>query len=207
MAKLGKYIVFEGPDGVGKTTQANELEAYFKSIGSKVLQVNEPGGMPIGNAIRAILLDKSLDREPITNLLLFTANRHELWFKIIKPALEKGINVISSRNYWSSIAYQGYGEGMDTAFIRSITAMHTEEDYMSPNYGIILDFKNEAERQRRLEARGETDLFESKPSKFQSNVKKGYAEIAKHHNIKVVDATGSIEAVHQRILNLIEDQP
>jgi dTMP kinase len=134
----GKYIVIEGGDGTGKTTQADILQKHLESQGKKVIHLKEPGGSPVSEAIRSVLLDGTLERTPMTNILLFTANRHELWHSTIKPALEQGTWVISTRNYWSTLAYQGYGEGMSAAIITAITATFTDKQYMNPDCAVML---------------------------------------------------------------------
>lgn len=205
MDSRGLYIVIEGPDGTGKTTQADKLEAYFAKKNIPAIHLKEPGGTPIGEAIRGILLDATLGRTPMTNLLLFTSNRHELWFQKIKPTLEQGITVIATRNYWSSLAFQGYGEGMDIPVIEAITSTFTEQAYMKPDIGIVLNFDNEATRRRRLTERGALDIFEQKPKEFQNSIIQGYQAIAAAHGAHEVDAEGTIDEVHRRVAQAIED--
>ena len=206
MTTRGLYIVLEGPDGVGKTTQAELLAAYLESQNKRAIHIKEPGGTPIGEAIRGVLLDSSLDRTPMTNLLLFTANRHELWFNKIKPALEQGSTVIATRNYWSSVVFQGYGEGMSTSVIQAVTSTFSEQAYMKPDIGIILNFKDATVLKTRLRQRGALDIFESKPADFQERVIKGYDTIAEQYNATVVDASGSIETVHEAVVDAVRER-
>lgn len=200
--KPGKYIVIEGPDGTGKTTQADLLQKYLEEQGTKTLHVKEPGGTPMGEAIRGVILNGSLERRPMTNLLLFTANRHELWHNKIKRELAAGNNVIATRNYWSSLVFQGYAEGMSLDVIRAVTATFTEDTYMHPDISIILNFHDEAERKRRIAERGElenADPFESQPDEFQQKILAGYETLAKSERITDIDASGSIDEVQARI--------
>lgn len=202
----GKYIVIEGPDGTGKTTQAELLSKWLKQNNIRTIHIKEPGGSPMGEAIRGVLLDGTLDRTPMTNALLFTANRHELWHSVIAPALKKGTWVVTTRNYWSTLALQGYGEGMDVSVINAITDAFTSPQYMNPDYALILHFNDYAEQKRRIALRGvieKPDTFESKDADYQNRVNNGYLKIAQQHSIPVIDAGGTIEAIHQEILSVV----
>lgn len=206
MIAPGKYIVIEGADGTGKTTQAKLLQQYLTAQGVKVIHVKEPGGSPVAEAIRSVIVDGTLPRTPMTNLLLFTANRHELWHDVIQPALTAGTWVIATRNYWSSLAYQGYGEGMNLDIIAATTSTFTATQYMSPDIGIILTLNNITTRQQRVAARGELtrpDTFESKDDAFQHRVQDGYLYVAKQYNLPMIDASKSVDAVNEEIMRHI----
>jgi dTMP kinase len=202
----GKYIVIEGHDGTGKTTQADLLQQYLESRGKHVIHLKEPGGSPVAEAIRGVLLNGNLERTPMTNILLFTANRHELWHAKILPALHAGTWVIATRNYWSTLAYQGYGEGMNTSVITAITSTFTDKRYMQPDFSVMLVLKD-AQAKQRIAQRGELehpDPFESKNDDFQQRVAHGYESIAAEYNISTVDASASIEDVHSEIRQRID---
>ena len=205
--KAGRYIVIEGQDGTGKTTQADLLAAYLHSRGIDTIHIKEPGGSPVAEAIRGVILDATLPRTPMTNTLLFTANRHELWHAVIQPALKRGTWVICTRNYWSTLAFQGYGEGMDLSIISAITATFTDKQYMSPDFSVVLAFDDIAARQKRIASRGKLakpDTFESKTTDFQTRVQGGYRQIAKEFEIPLLDASRSIEAIHSDIVGRLE---
>lgn len=198
----GKYIVIEGGDGTGKTTQADMLQKHLESQGKKVIHIKEPGGSPVAEAIRTVILDGSLPRTPMTNILLFTANRHELWHDVIKPALQAGTWVIATRNYWSTLAYQGYGEGMSESIITAITNTFTDKQYMNPDYAVILSIDDAAEAKRRIAERGQLqnpDTFESRGVEFQQKVSDGYLAVAETYDIPVISATQPIDTVAQAI--------
>lgn len=206
----GKYIVIEGGDGTGKTTQADILQEYLESQGKTVINLKEPGGSPVSEAIRSVLLDGTLERTPMTNILLFTANRHELWHSTIKPALEQGTWVISTRNYWSTLAYQGYGEGMSASIITAITATFTDKDYMNPDHAIMLtldDINTSKERIKERGAQEKPDTFESRDLEFQQRVLSGYSHIAKTYNLPTISAAQSIEKVASDIKQLLDLSP
>ena len=177
----GKYVVIEGHDGTGKTTQAELLAERLKERGIAVSMTKEPGGNAIGQAIREVLLNGSLKREPGTNLLLYTANRYDLWHTFIKPRLDKKEWVIATRNYWSSLTLQGYGEGLDIDFIENTTQQFLPPSYMRPDIGIVLDIDSIQESRARIAERGELenpDTFESRDDDFQQKVIQGYRAIA-----------------------------
>lgn len=205
MAK-GKYIVIEGGDGTGKTTQADMLQQYLESKGKKVIHLKEPGGSPVAEAIRSVILDGTLERTPMTNILLFTANRHELWYSRIKPALEQGTWVISTRNYWSTLAYQGYGEGMSETVITAITDTFTDKEYMKPDFGIILAVDDIEVAKKRVAERGvqnTPDTFESRGNEFQQRVSDGYLAIANTYDLPVISAFQTKETIAEAIQQIV----
>jgi dTMP kinase len=202
----GKYIVIEGGDGTGKTTQADLLQKHLESQGKNVIHLKEPGGSPVAEAIRSVILDGTLPRTPMTNILLFTANRHELWHDKIKPALDAGTWVIATRNYWSTLVYQGYGEGISKSVITAITATFTDTKYMNPDYGIILTIDDAAEAKKRIAARGvlvKPDPFEMRGLNFQQKVNDGYLAIAATYHLPVISASQPISKVASDIIRLL----
>lgn len=202
----GVYIVIEGPDGTGKTTQADIIQKALQKRGITAIHIKEPGGSPVNEAIRTVILDASLARTSMTNLLLFTANRHELWHDIIQPTLATGTWVIATRNYWSSLAYQGYGESMDQTVITETTRMFTSAEYMSPDVGIILTLNNSVERSKRVSQRGvldSPDIFESKNIDFQLKIENGYMRVAKEYSLPTIDATQPIKNVAEDVWRYI----
>ncbi|MGB4762186.1 MAG: dTMP kinase [Candidatus Saccharimonas sp.] len=205
----GKYIIIEGQDGTGKTTQADLLQKHLEKLGVKAIHIKEPGGSPVTEAIRGVLLDSTLERTPMTNALLFTAIRHELWHAVIKPALDAGTWVICTRNYISTLAYQGYGEGMSLSVIRAITDTFTSKRYMNPDFSVMLAFDNVEARRQRIAERGELtqpDTFESKEVTFQETVQNAYHTIARDLNIPIVQADQSISEIHAEIMQLMDKE-
>lgn len=209
----GFYIVFEGIDGTGKTTQINALKKRLEDAGKKVLLVEEPGSgdikksTPAANIIARHIKNAKLKRAPEINLVLFSAARRELWFNKIKPALEDNFVVISSRNYYSTLAYQGYGEGLDMKNILKTTKIFTCDRYMNPDFVYVFNL-DEKTRKDRLKKRGEDsciDTFESKKDTFQNKVSKAYSEIAKKYCAIEVDASKSIKEVTDFISSSLKE--
>lgn len=196
----GKYIVVEGNDGTGKSTQVELLANYLESEGITTYVAHEPAGTPISDAIRTVIKDGSLLRTPETNLLLFTAARREIW-QHAAEALAAGTYVLSARNYLSTIAYQGMGEGLDIDLIKRTTQTFTDKRYMQPDHTIIL-LLGDAARKERIAKRGaleKTDTFESRDDSFQQKVNDAYAEIARTYELPTIDASQSIEAIQKEI--------
>ncbi|MBR0461005.1 dTMP kinase [Candidatus Saccharibacteria bacterium] len=194
------YIVIEGQDGTGKSTQAELLTTYFKKQGKEVVMLEEPDGdLPQAHDLHDMILARGYQLEPITNVLLFTAARVELWRKIAEPVLKRGGIVISARNYWSTLAYQGYGEGVSRNKIIRITKDLLPEKYFKPDYGFILVVPDEV-RLKRQSGRGKnTETFEAKPDAFQQKVNAAYPRIAKDFGLTVIDASGTIEEIFAEI--------
>lgn len=214
MSERGKYVVIEGHDGTGKSTQVALVMQQLAKRGIDSIEIHEPAKDPkdgpedilIADAIRTIIKDGTLERDAMTNLLLFSAARHEIWHKKARPALALGKWVIASRNYYSTLAYQGYGEGLDIEQIESVTLAATDELYLRPDIAMILSLENDA-RKERIAKRGATakpDTFESRGDDFQSRIHNGYLEIALVHDLPVIDASRSIEEVNADVWNLLE---
>lgn len=207
MSTQGKYVVIEGHDGTGKSTQVARVREKLLEHGIESIEFHEPEGSPIADEIRTVIKNSTLPRDGTTNLLLFSAARHDIWNSRALPALAEGKWVIASRNYYSTLAYQGYGEGLETEHIKTITRIATDDRYLNPDVAIILDFNDEKERQARITARGtlvNPDTFESRGQDFQDRVKQGYIEIANLYGIPVVSAAQSIESVSEQLWGVIE---
>ena len=206
MASRGKYIVIEGTDGTGKSTQVDLLSERLKQEGIASVTFHEPDGVPISSEIRTIIKNGSLERSALTNLLLFSACRRENWLQVGKNALEKGQWVLSARDYTSTLVYQGLTEGLDLDLIEQVTLQATDEQYIRPDHRIILDITDETERERRIQQRGELktpDTFESRGNEFQQRLLEGYRHIAAQKNMPIVSATQSIDATADEIWRIV----
>ena len=196
------YIVIEGQDGTGKSTQARLLQEYFSKQGKETIVMDEPDGdLPQAHDIHDLILvqGKNYGLEPMTNVLLFTAARVELWKKIAEPVLRRGGVVISARNYWSTLAYQGYGEGISRSKIIRITKDTLPDKYYHPDKSCILTVSDSVRLQRQSHRGKSTETFEAKPDEFQQKVNNAYPKIAKDFDIPIVDASGTIEEVFAKV--------
>lgn len=196
----GKYVVIEGNDGTGKSTQVENIRALLTKHGIDSIEFHEPAGVPVADAIRDVIKNGTLERDAETNLLLFTAARHEIWQRAERE-LAMGKWVVAARNYFSTLAYQGYGEGLSVDIITETTKTFTSERYMEPDLALILTIDDQA-RSGRIANRGEIenpDTFESRDDQFQRNVNEGYRTIARERNLSLIDASGLINDVTQTI--------
>lgn len=199
------YIVIEGQDATGKSTQVELLAEHLKKTGKPVITMHEPDGdLESAHELRRIIKDKRYNLEPFTHVLLFTAARQELWRKLAEPVLKEGGYVISARNWWSTLAYQGYGQGVSRSKIIRVTKESMPEPYVKPDRSVILTLpdKERFARQSGRDDNSKNDTFESKPMDFQHKVDKAYVSIAKDFNIPIVDASPSIEDIQKELLKL-----
>jgi dTMP kinase len=191
----GLFVVLEGLDGAGSTTQASLLESYFKEKGKKVLLTKEPTQGIIGGTIRAVLKgDLSLSNEALQ--LLFAADRSYHLSKEIEPALEKDYIVISDRYLFSSIAY-GSASGLDRNWLKRIN-----EKFRLPDISIFIDVDPKVCINRIKENRFSSELFEKEES--LNKVRKEYLNLAKEFKFEIVDGEGTIEATHKKVLEVIK---
>ena len=189
------FIVLEGPDAAGKSTQLALLSRELSRRGIPVVVTREPGGTELGRALRGILLDPGRRIEPLAELFLLLADRRQHVEELIRPALEAGKWVISSRYTLSSVAYQGYGRGIPVDLVRELNAIATGG--LEPDYTFLLDVPPEVA----LERTGTKDRFEAEGLAFRARVRQAYLELIKGiPNGHVIDATGSPEEVCRRIL-------
>ena len=199
----GKYIVLDGPDGTGKGTQIERLQAKLKSLGREVLVVREPGGTPIGEEIRNLLKSKEFPRTAETEIFLFSAARAELMREVIEPALQKGTCVISDRSFISTIAYQVYGhQRMDLLPMVADLIKYAVGDRKMDKLIILIilniDPEVALERAKGRNA-GAGDRFDDMEQGFHERVRQGYLQGAKDYPHEVVDAAGTVEEVEERI--------
>lgn len=206
VGKRGFYIVGEGNDGTGKSTQIELLAKYIeKEFGLEVLVINEPGGTPIAEEIRHIIKNGSLERSAVTNLLLFTVCRYEVWFNEALPVLSRGGVVLSARNYLSSVVYQGLAEGLGSDYVRQVTAAFMDRRYMEPDLTVILSLEDDT-RRTRLNQRGAAknpDTFEIRDDDFQEKINQGYAGLVESDGFAEVDASRTIEQVQRSLRKVV----
>ena len=198
----GFFIVFEGLDGSGKTTQAKRLSRYFEEQGREVVSVEEPGGTPAGERVRVLLLDEKSCLEPLTELLLYQASRHELTRRVIRPALERGAVVICQRYGYSSLAYQGYGRGLPLDWVRELTERATEG--VKPDVAFFLEVRAD-EGLKRVRRERHPDRMESQGLEFLRRVEQGYQELAAQYpEVVRLDGMRGPERLFEDILRALE---
>ena len=197
----GMFITFEGGDGCGKTTQIELLDEYLRNKGYKTLLTREPGSKGLGIKLREILLNYDGEVSPTCESFLFLADRAQHVDCIIKPALKEGVIVLCDRHTDSTVAYQGYGRGLDLEQIHRLNTIATNG--LKPDLTIVLDVDVETSQAR---VGKEKDRMESAGIEFFEKVRRGFLEIAKQEpeRVKVIDSKQSIEEIHSQILELIE---
>lgn len=205
-AHQGLYIVLEGVDLTGKTSQCYNLLTLLRdNTDLSIRLVEEPGGTPRADEIRRLVKDKSSHLSPMENVKLFTEARIELMREVIEPALARGEIVIAARNWWSTLAYQGYGQGVDIDEIIGLTKRSMSERYLQPDAGAILLASDEVQRQRRHGRHNAgPDAFEDNDdTNFMSKVAEGYRQVAKEYGILIVNADASEMEVFDRVLDAL----
>ena len=197
----GLFITFEGPDGCGKTTQMNLLAQYFEKKGKKVVLTREPGGKGLGEKVREILLNYNGEVSDRCESFLFLADRAQNIDIIVKPAVEKGKIVLCDRHIDSTVAYQGYGRGLDINEINILNNLATGGK--KPDLTLVFDVDVETSMKR---VGKEKDRMESAGIDFHNRVRNGYLELAKQEptRIKVLDATKTIEEIHEKVVEIVE---
>ena len=199
----GRFISLEGIEGTGKSTQAKLLSDYLKEKGFDVVLTEEPGGTQIGLRIRELLLSvEHKGMTAVTELLLYNASRSQHIREIIVPAISSGAIVITDRFTDSTIAYQGFGRGIDLSLINSIDLIATER--LRPDITILLDLDAEVGLKRN-KGINKTDRLELEDLEFHQRVRNGYHNLAEKEpeRIKLIDASAGIQEIHSRISSII----
>ena len=199
----GKFIVFEGPDGSGKTTILKNVNEILKSKGYSIKLLREPGGTAISEKIREIIIDNdNQEMAAKTEALLFAASRAQLVAEKVRPAIKKGEIILCDRFVLSSLTYQGIGRGLGVDQVKMINDFAT--DMIEPDMTIFfnLDYKTALIRKR---ANFTADRLENEDFDFHKKIFDGYLEIAETYKdkIKTVDASLSIDEVTNNVLDLI----
>jgi len=195
-----RFFVIDGPDGSGKTTQAARLAAEFRSRGQTVSVLREPGATPAGEAIRDLLLDPDTDITPLAEMLLYQAARAQIVETVIRPALETGHIVILDRYWYSTVAYQGYGLGLDRGEIERVSRVATCG--LEPDHVFFLDL-DPSTALARLD--GARDRIEGRPLAYHTRVRQGFVEQSAGLGARctLVDATRTADEVAARILAVV----
>lgn len=199
----GFFITFEGGEGVGKTTQIELLKIALEADGRTVVVTREPGGTPIAERIRDVVLDSAnAGMVPMAELMLYEAARAQHVEELIRPALERGDVVLCDRFSDSTTAYQGAGRSLDEADLEALHALATGG--LGPDLTILLDLSPTTGLER-ANSRGEADRIESESLKFHERVREGFLELAQKfpERLRVVDATRAVDAISAEVLELV----
>jgi dTMP kinase len=203
--KKGKFITLEGPEGAGKSTQARMLAEYLQKEGLEVVRSREPGGVSIAEQLREILLDTESIIYPKTEILLYASGRAQHTQELIIPALESGKCVICERYTHASIAYQGYGRGLDMELIKQLNVISTSG--LDPDFTVVLDIDVIEGLKRVRSSNRELDRLESENVEFHRRVREGYLKIASEsEKVDVIDSSGETEDIHKKIVEAIKRQ-
>jgi dTMP kinase len=200
----GTFITFEGIDGSGKSTQLRLVSNYLKERGCNLLLTREPGGTTIGLRLRAALLDAQEEVDPLTELLVFAADRAQHVRRILRPALKNGMVVISDRYADATVAYQGAGRGFSPDLVTEIVRLATEG--LKPDLTLLFDVpvsESTNRTTRRINAR--RDRLDIEHEDFHERVRQAYLAIAaaEPERVKVIDTSGPVEATHEQVKAII----
>jgi dTMP kinase len=204
---MGLFITFEGIDGSGKSTQLRLLASHLRQNGRDVVTTREPGGTPLGIRLRAALLDSQEHVDPLTELLVFAADRAQHVRILLRPALAAGHVVLSDRYADATVAYQGAGRGFSADLISEIVKLATEG--LKPDLTLLFDLpvsESGKRTRKRTDDRQEVDRLDSEDVDFYTRVREAYLEIAKAEpdRVKIIVTTGSVEETHARVKEIVQ---
>lgn len=202
----GIFITFEGIDGSGKSTQLRLLSSFLRVNGCDVLVTREPGGTPLGLRLRAALLDSQEQVDPLTELLVFAADRAQHVRRLLRPALESDRVVISDRYADATVAYQGSGRGFSPELIQQIVQLATEG--LKPDLTLLFDLPvTECLKRtgRRTTDKQKADRLDSEDREFHTRVREAYLRLAKAEpqRFRVIDSSGAVEETHAQVKEII----
>ena len=199
------YIVIEGQDATGKDIQAQLLADYLRQKNINVVHYAESGTAsddPFIAEIARLNYGTSQNIDYRTRVLLYLVNRYEQWRKIAEPALKKGDTVITTRNWFSTLIYEGYGSGVSRNLITRLHKLIMPEHYFHPDKIVIFTLSDEERQKRLLQGNRNKEFFKSKPQDFQQKVNRAYLSVAKDYKVDTLDASGTPEAVFQKLIQL-----
>jgi dTMP kinase len=199
------FITFEGLDGAGKSTQIERLRARLEGSGRRVVCTREPGGTPLGDALRALLLDPARrDIAPRTEALLYAASRAQLLWERVGPALARGDVVLCDRYVDASLAYQGEGLGLGMDAVAAVNRFATGG--LTPDLTFLLDVPVAVSRGRVRTGRGQADRIEQRGDEYFSRVRDAFLRIAaaEPERVVVLDGTLDAQALEQEIWSRVE---
>jgi dTMP kinase len=195
-------VTFEGIEAAGKSTLIAALAKELTTRGSPVLVTKEPGGTPFGDALRAVFLDPAFQVDPLAEVMLLNASRAQLVSDVIAPALKVGTMVLCDRFFDATVAYQGFGRGLDIEQLLEICLAATQR--IAPDLTFVVDIPVELSAER-VRARGGADRLEREGEAFHARVRAGYLALAERfaHRFVVLDCTQSAAALAEEALGVI----
>jgi dTMP kinase len=201
----GLFLSLDGIDGTGKTTQGRLLADWLRGQGRTVVACTDPGGTPVGQSIRELLLHQRHALTPACEALLFMASRAQLVSDVIRPALDAGHVVVSDRFLLANVVYQGHAGGLDPQQLWEVGRLSTGG--MEPDLTLVLDLSVEAAAARRQQRRGGQDRMERRDDAYRTRVRQGFLDEANRQpqRIRVIDANGSVAEVQERIRKEVAD--
>ena len=202
----GTFITFEGIDGSGKSTQLRLVSNFLKGLGCEPLVTREPGGTTIGLRLRAALLDAQEEVDPLTELLVFAADRAQHVRRILRPALQAGRVVISDRYADATVAYQGAGRGFKADLVEEIVRLATEG--LVPDLTLLFELpvgESTNRTTRRSNVRNKLDRLDIEHRDFHERVREAYLRIAaaEPDRVKVIDSSGAIEDTQKHLRSIL----
>lgn len=203
--RAGVFIAFEGGDGAGKSTQAGRLAAALESLGYTVLRTREPGGTPVGEKLRSLVLDHGNgDIDAHTEALIFAASRAAHATHVIRPALGRGEIVLTDRYIDSSVAYQGAGRNLGLDAVRSLNEWATSG--LQPHLTVLLDVDPQLGRRRRTAGQAAEDRLESEADEFHTRIREAFLSLAadRPESYLVLPAHLPVEDLAAQILARVE---
>ena len=202
----GTFITFEGIDGSGKSTQLRLLASYLRSRGCNLILTREPGGTPVGLRLREALLDAQEQVDPLTELLVFAADRAQHVRRVLRPALADGAVVISDRYADATRAYQGAGRGFSPELISEIIELATEG--LVPDLTLLFDVtvqESTNRTSRRSSSKNKRDRLDIEQADFHTRVREEYLRIAAAdpQRVKIIDTSGPVEETQERLREIV----
>jgi len=202
----GTFITFEGIDGSGKSTHLRLLAHFLQSSGLDVILTREPGGTPVGNRLRAALLDASEEVDPLTELLVFAADRAQHVRRVLRPAIEEGRVVISDRYADATVAYQGAGRGFSPELISEIIELATEG--LKPDLTLLFDLsvtESNVRTKRRTSGPQAGDRLDAENADFHTRVRDAYLVLAEREpeRVRVIETNRSVDETQKVVRSII----
>jgi dTMP kinase len=204
------FITFEGPEGSGKTTQLQRLAAMLRERGMDCVTTKEPGGTPLADQIRAIVLHSESAMDRVTELLLYAASRRQHVVEVIRPALAKNRIVLCDRFTDASLAYQGFGRLLDLDHVRTLNDWVTES--LRPDLTLLFDIEEhvglQRARSRNAAATQDEGRFEAEDLRFHRRVREGYLALAtaEPQRFATIDGAGTVDEVFERMLAVLRQR-